>query len=143
MWSGPLWHPALEVVGPLVSSSPESPSPTTSRLALACALWCTMLPVSWFLPTAFGQLQKWTTHLSRGGWPWKECYICVHVCFCLLHVFACAGKNLLCFFLMPLSPLVSWYLGVWSEEEGWSTELEPRVQPEDQFKVDIIGHHEL
>lgn len=30
MWSGPLWHPALEVVGPLVSSSPESPSPTDS-----------------------------------------------------------------------------------------------------------------
>ena len=58
--------------------------------------------------------------------------MCVHVCICLLHVFSCAGKTLMCFFPMPLSPLVSRYQGVWSKEEGWSTELEPRVQPEDK-----------
>lgn len=64
--------------------------------------------------------------------------MCVHVCKCLLRVFACAGKNLLCFFPMPPSPLVSWYRGVWIKEEGWGPELEPRTQPEDKFKVDII-----
>lgn len=70
--------------------------------------------------------------------------MCVYVCVCLLHVFVCAGRNHLCSYPMPLSPLVwSWYLGVWSEEEGWGTELEPRVQPEDKLKVGINRHHEL
>lgn len=66
MWSGHLWHPAIEVVGPSVTSSPTSPSPLTSLLALACALWFTMLPASWFLPPASEQLQRCTTYLSRG-----------------------------------------------------------------------------